>query len=348
MNDRAESDLFLMTLAQEASQKCDWRTHPNPKVACAIQARSGEIVVAHHVRSGAAHAEVLALEELFKMGVSPEGATLAVTLEPCAHHGKTPPCVEALLAAKVKRVLISIQDPNPLVAGKGIERLRQAGIDVDVGLNAAESERSNREWLFAQRMKRAFVRLKMVTSLDGFWTAADGNSKWISSAGARLKGHELRAQAQAIVTGRKTIEIDDPELTVRLANYTGPQPRVCVLSREKKTVDFDIHRYRVSSRASIYHPENLRLFLENLFQEDIHSVLVEAGPTLTQAFLLEANLVQEIYLTLAPQFLGGAGKRFELPFGGGHLPGLVWSLSEHERLDSGELLLKLVAKEAKL
>jgi diaminohydroxyphosphoribosylaminopyrimidine deaminase/5-amino-6-(5-phosphoribosylamino)uracil reductase len=196
-------------------------TVPNPMVG-AVLVRDGEVVgQGRHERAGEAHAEVLALRQA---GARAAGATLYVTLEPCAHHGRTPPCADAVVAARVSRVVVAMADPDPRVAGAGLRRLRDAGLAVEVGDGREAAEALNPRWLAARRANRPFVALKLAMSLDGRIATAAGESRWITGPAARAEGHRLRAVYAAVAVGAGTVLADDPELTARDAGGA-PLPR---------------------------------------------------------------------------------------------------------------------------
>jgi diaminohydroxyphosphoribosylaminopyrimidine deaminase/5-amino-6-(5-phosphoribosylamino)uracil reductase len=208
-------DQQWMSQALEQAQHSLYLSNPNPRVGCVI-VRDGQVIARGHTQQvGGPHAEVQALADLRAKGLDAEGAAVYVTLEPCSHTGRTPPCVDALIAAKPAKVYIAMQDPNPLVAGKGIERLKAAGIEVDCGLLEQQAEVLN--WGFISRMTRGlpWVRLKVAATLDGKTALSNGQSQWITGPAARADGHHWRAQACAIVTGVGTIKEDDPLLNVR-------------------------------------------------------------------------------------------------------------------------------------
>ncbi len=208
-------DQQWMSQALEQAQHSLYLSNPNPRVGCII-VRDGRVIAQGHTQQvGGPHAEVQALADLRARGLDAKGATVYVTLEPCSHTGRTPPCVDALIVAKPAKVYIAIQDPNPLVAGKGIGRLKAAGIEVYCGLLEREAEAINRG--FISRMTRGlpWVRLKIAASLDGKTALSNGQSQWITGPAARADGHHWRAQACAIVTGVGTIKEDNPFLNVR-------------------------------------------------------------------------------------------------------------------------------------
>lgn len=206
------------------------RTHPNPRVGAVVVDASGEVVgEGFHQGRGTAHAEVVALEEA---GERARGGTVYVTLEPCAHHGRTPPCVDALIAAGVRRVVAAVEDPDPRTSGKGFRLLRDAGVDVESGVLAVEAEAVDPAYFQHRRTGLPLVTWKYAMTLDGQVAAADGSSQWITREAARRDAHELRARMDAVVVGAGTLAADDPRLDVRLPGYSGPQPvPVVVLGR---------------------------------------------------------------------------------------------------------------------
>ena len=204
------------------------RPHPNPRVGALVLDADARIVGrGMHTGPGSPHAEVLALEEA---GERAAGGTLVVSLEPCDHIGHTPPCTEAVLASRVARVLVGMEDPDPRVAGRGIGRLRSAGVDVVVGVGAAEAEALDPGYFHHRRTGRPRVTLKAALTLDGWAAASDGTSRWITSEEAREDAHRLRAAADAVMVGAGTVLADDPALTVRLPGYSGRQPRPVVVA----------------------------------------------------------------------------------------------------------------------
>jgi diaminohydroxyphosphoribosylaminopyrimidine deaminase/5-amino-6-(5-phosphoribosylamino)uracil reductase len=273
---------------------------PNPRVGCVIIDDSGnEIAESHHRGAGTVHAEVAALREA---GESARGATAVVTLEPCNHTGRTGPCAKALIAAGVRRVVFAQPDANVVAAG-GADALRAAGIDVEAGLFLEEARQLNRAWTFAVEQGRPFVTWKFATTLDGRSAAADGTSRWVSSRAARLDTHRLRAQCDTVLVGTNTVEVDDPELTVRdeVDEVLPRQPLRAVMGQR----DLDPGRRVLNDRAETVRLQTRdpRAALATLFERDCQHVFLEGGPTLAAAFL-DAGLVDEIVAYLAPMLLG--------------------------------------------
>ncbi|MEA3278552.1 MAG: bifunctional diaminohydroxyphosphoribosylaminopyrimidine deaminase/5-amino-6-(5-phosphoribosylamino)uracil reductase RibD [Pseudomonadota bacterium] len=321
-----------------------YTTEPNPRVGCVL-VRGGEIVgEGFHRRAGLPHAERIALAAA---GERARGATAHVTLEPCCHQGKTPPCTEGLLEAGVSRVVAAMRDPNPLVAGKGLEILHARGLEVQVGVLEAQARDLNPGFIKRMESGLPYVRCKLAASLDGRTAMASGESKWITSDAARRDVQLLRARSSAIVTGVGTLLADDPSMNVRLPprDLPGVEPndavrqplRVVVdtglrtladarmLSLPGRTliacVDQDpVHAVRLESAGALVYvgAENEgRVDLESLFRhlarEEINEILVEAGPTLAGA-VLTAGLVDELVIYLAPHLMGdGARGLFSLP-----------------------------------
>ena len=205
-------------------------THPNPRVGAVI-VRNGEVVAeGFHAGPGTKHAEVAALS--FAQG-SVAGSTMYVTLEPCSHHGRTPPCADTLIEAAVSKVVIGALDPDPLVAGQGVEKLRAAGIEVVTGILESEARALDPGYFHHRVTRRPRVTIKAAVTLDGNTAAVDGTSQWITSPEARQDGHRLRAASDAVLIGAGTLLNDDPELTVRLDGYEGPQPRPIIVAGQR-------------------------------------------------------------------------------------------------------------------
>lgn len=275
-------------------------TYPNPPVGAVILDRDGDVAgVGATQPAGGPHAEVVALRRAGERAV---GGVAVVTLEPCNHHGRTPPCVDALIAAGVATVVYAIADPNPVAAG-GAKRLADAGIAVEVGLLAEDvAGGALREWLHRQRTGRPHVTWKFASSVDGRSAAADGSSQWITSDVARADVHRLRAVADAIVVGTGTVLVDDPTLTARLpdGSLADRQPlRVVVgerdVSSDAKVLNDDSHTMLIRTRD----PHEVIQALS-----DRTAVLLEGGPTLAGAFL-RAGVVDRILAYVAPILLGG-------------------------------------------
>jgi diaminohydroxyphosphoribosylaminopyrimidine deaminase/5-amino-6-(5-phosphoribosylamino)uracil reductase len=289
-----------MLLAIEQGQRVKGRTYPNPPVGAVVLDRDGRVVgVGGTGPTGEAHAEVVALRRAAALAA---GGTVVVTLEPCNHHGRTPPCVDALLAAGVAKVAYAVDDPNPEAAG-GAARLAAAGVEVLAGVQAdAVIAGPLREWLHKQRTGLPHVTWKYATSIDGRSAAADGSSQWITSEAARADLHRRRAAADAIVVGTGTVLIDDPTLTARLPDGTlaDRQPlRVVVGQRE---ISADAQVLNDDSRTMVIRTHDPAEVLRAL--SDRTDVLLEGGPTLAGAFL-RAGAIDRILAYVAPILLGG-------------------------------------------
>lgn len=276
---------------------------PNPRVGCVLLDPDGRTVAeGYHRGAGTPHAEAAALADARSRGVDPRGTTAVVTLEPCAHHGRTGPCADALIDAGVAAVHVAVGDPNPVATG-GADRLRAAGIPVTVGLLADEGEELLRTWLHAVRTGRPYVTLKLATSLDGRVAAADGTSRWITGAQARAHAHTVRAQVDAIAVGSGTALTDDPSLTARRTDggLFDHQPLRVVLGRRPVPDDA---RLRGPGGELLQLPgDDLDAALRALGDREVRHLLVEGGPTLATA-LLAADAVDELHAYVAPVLLG--------------------------------------------
>jgi diaminohydroxyphosphoribosylaminopyrimidine deaminase/5-amino-6-(5-phosphoribosylamino)uracil reductase len=269
-------------------------TSPNPWVGAALLTAGGEVVGGATAPPGGPHAEAAALAAA---GDRAAGATMAVTLEPCAHHGRTPPCADAVIAAGVRRVVVGVEDPDPRVAGRGIDRLRAAGVDVAVGVRAGEVAAQLAPYLKHRRTGRPWVVLKLAATMDGATAAPDGSSRWITGPAARADAHRLRAESDAVLVGAGTVRADDPELTVR--HVEGRDPLRVVLG--------------VAPPGARVHPcvelkGEPADVLDDLGRRGVLQVLVEGGATVAGAFH-RAGLVDRYVVYLAPALVGGEGGR---------------------------------------
>lgn len=325
MSDWSPADAEFMAGALRLARRGLYTAHPNPRVGCVL-VRDGRVVgEGWHRRTGEAHAEVNALEAA---GEAARGSTAYVTLEPCSHHGRTPPCVDALIRAGVRRVVAAMRDPNPKVDGNGLDRLRAAGIEAGAGLMAAQAAALNEGFVSRVARGRPFVRLKLAASLDGRTAMASGESRWISGDASRADVQRLRAAAGAVLTGAGTVAADDPLLTVREPSLdTGGRqplravldsglrvpPSAALLGAPGNTV---IYCLDDGGRAALEAAgaEVVRLggrdgrtdpaaALADLAGRGINDVLVESGPTLAGS-LLDAGLVDELVIYLAPHIMG--------------------------------------------
>ena len=326
---RISSDQEAMALALAAAERALWLSNPNPRVGCIITSPDGEVLGQGHTQAvGQAHAEIMALRDAAASGRDVRGATAYVTLEPCAHHGRTPPCVDALIDAQVARVVIAATDPNPAVNGTGIARLRAAGINVTEGLMADAARGMNIGFFSRMIRKIPWVRLKMAASADGITALPNGTSQWITSPEARADGHRFRAQACAILTGAGTVMADDPHLGVREVATTR-QPHVVVVDSRLQTpvtarlLTGEREKWLYHSGvadgatcdalkrtgatlitlANAHHKVDLAALLTDLAARGVNEVHLEAGTALNGSFLRE-NLVDELLLYMAPTLLG--------------------------------------------
>ena len=335
----SETDRKFMKYALKLAAKARGRTSPNPLVG-AIIVRDDEIVgEGYHQKAGGAHAEIHALNQAKGLA---EGATMYVTLEPCCHWGRTPPCTEAIIRARLSKIFVAMRDPNPRVAGGGIRQLEAAGIPVQVGICEDESKQLNEVFIKYITTQSPFVILKSAISLDGKIATASGESQWITSEASRLKGHEIRAQVDAILVGIGTVLQDDPSLTTRLPDRKNEDPiRVVVDSHGRTPLSAKIFNPDSNAGALIAVTKNAplkkidalkaagadvliveakegRVCLETLMRElgrrEISSVLIEGGAEINAA-ALQAEIVDKLMFFLAPKLIGGS--EAPGPIGGG-------------------------------
>jgi diaminohydroxyphosphoribosylaminopyrimidine deaminase/5-amino-6-(5-phosphoribosylamino)uracil reductase len=333
------ADHAFMARALHLAEKGLFSTRPNPRVGCVI-VKNGDVVgEGFHLHAGGPHAEIYALQ---KAGAAAQGSTVYVTLEPCSHQGRTPPCADALIEAGVQRVIAAMTDPNPQVAGKGLERLRAAGIEVESGLLESEAAALNPGFIKRMRCGRPWLRIKLAMSLDGRTAMASGESQWITGEAARTDVQKLRARSCAILTGAGTVREDNPSLNVRASEdaLSGPvadtQPLRVILSSKGERlsssklfdIDGDILIFSESGLPSTINERsnveslkvttgatglNLNTVMDELGKRGINECHVEAGATLSGA-LLEAQLVDEIIVYMAPLIMGDQARGlFHLP-----------------------------------
>jgi diaminohydroxyphosphoribosylaminopyrimidine deaminase/5-amino-6-(5-phosphoribosylamino)uracil reductase len=348
MSNWSTFDTQMMSRAIALAEKGRYTTRPNPCVGCVIVYQNKIIGEGYHQRAGQGHAEVNALKMVHDNGLSAEGATAYVTLEPCSHYGRTPPCALGLINAKVARVVVSVTDANPQVSGRGITLLREAGINVDVGLLSEQAYDLNLGFMKRMKTGLPWITVKIAASLDGKTALSNGVSKWITGSAARADVQKYRASHCALITGVETILVDDPSLNVRyeaLGELTTRhtkdeifQPlRVVLDSRARLTPTqqlFSIQspillvsgcNYPESTKAAF--PDHVSflqltcdssgriplLALLTYLGQHINSVLVEAGATLAGAFVAQ-GLVDDIVLYQAPKLLGSHGRNMlQLP-----------------------------------
>lgn len=293
------------------------RPHPNPRVGAVVLGPSGRLVATGaHRAVGSPHAEIVALADA---GTGAAGGTMVVTLEPCAHHGRTPPCVDAIAAAGISRVVVGAADPDPRVSGAGVAALAAAGIAVEVGVPGVDAEAVDPGYFHHRRTGRPRVTLKLAATLDGQTAAADGTSQWISGAAARADAHLLRADADAVMIGAGTLRGDDPSLDVRLPGYTGAQPRPVVIAGDRALpASAAVYRrhplvYRLGRAGvepaglEVVGAADLPAVVKDLGGRMLVDVLVEGGPTLARS-MLAAGVVDRLVLYLAGRLAGGRGR----------------------------------------
>jgi len=325
----SELDEFYMARALKLAERGLYTTEPNPRVGCVLVSDGNIVAEGWHQRAGEGHAEV---EALAKVNGQALGATAYVTLEPCSHQGKTGPCCDALINAGVTRVVAAMQDPNPLVAGRGFERLKKAGVEVTLGVMETQARALNPGFIKRMETGLPYVRCKLAMSVDGRTAMDSGESQWITGPAARSDVQKLRARSSAIITGVGTVLHDDPSMMVR-AEQLGLKNAEEIALRQPLRVVLDSH-FRTPATAQIVsqpgktwlvgvaqdNPPNitgaelkiiadasgqvdLQAVLKELTANDCNEVLVEAGAVLSGAFL-QAGLVDELVIYMAPKLLG--------------------------------------------
>jgi diaminohydroxyphosphoribosylaminopyrimidine deaminase/5-amino-6-(5-phosphoribosylamino)uracil reductase len=329
------NDAEGMALALEWAAKGMYITAPNPRIGCVI-VRDGRVIGAGHTQpAGQAHAEIQALRDAAARGNDVRGATAYVTLEPCSHHGRTPPCSNALVQAGLGRVVASMVDPNPLVAGRGLAQLEAAGIAVSSGVLAEAAHELNIGFFSRMRRGLPWVRLKVAASLDGATALFDGESQWITGPAARADGHAWRARANAVLTGIGTVKADNPQLNVRGIDTPLQPRRVIVDSRLEIDLDARILQgepcwiaaaieqpakealLRAAGHEVIHLPNahgkvDLPALMRELGRREINEVHVEAGSKLNASMVRE-GCVDELLVYLAPNLIGPGQGMFDLP-----------------------------------
>lgn len=357
----SEADYQHMSRALQLARRGLYTTHPNPRVGCVLVREHHIIAEGWHRQTGGPHAEIHALNAA---GDNARGADCYLTLEPCSHTGKTPPCVDALIRAGVRRVVIAAIDPNPRVSGQGLEVLNQAGIVTETGLMETEAQALNRGFEMRMRAGRPYIRCKLAMSLDGRTALADGNSRWITGDAARADVQRLRARSSAIMTGIDTVVADDPALTVRDIDTLGRQPLRVVLDRKLRMPDTakmlalpgetlvftvygcpDKERAMTESGTAVIRingsgeKDFLVAVMRYLAREkEVNEVLVESGPTLA-GNLLRAGLIDELIVYIAPVLLGpDARGLFNLP--------AIKSMTERVQLEFTDI--RMVGKDVRI
>lgn len=318
-------DSYFMDLALELASLRKGLTHPNPTVGCVVVKDSIVVGEGYHERAGMPHAEVVALQ---KAGDKARGSTLYVTLEPCTHYGRTPPCTDAIVSAGVKRVVIATLDPNPLVSGKGVERLRKAGIEVEVGVLEERARRLNEDFFVYITKGRPYITLKLAQSLDGCIATKRRDSKWITSREARSLAHKLRAESTAVLVGVNTVLRDDPFLTVRAFPWERQPYRIVLDPELKIPIESKVIKDK-SSKTMVVYAEgkeeklkaleeegvelirvplkdgllDLEAIMEELYRREVMHILVEGG-AFTVGQFIKRGLFDRFFLFLGPILIG--------------------------------------------
>jgi diaminohydroxyphosphoribosylaminopyrimidine deaminase/5-amino-6-(5-phosphoribosylamino)uracil reductase len=331
-NPAADADRRFMQVALRLARRMLGRTAPNPAVGAIVaDAATGEVIARGWTQAGGRpHAEAHAL---VRAGARARGQTMYVTLEPCSHHGRTPPCADAIAAAGMRRVVCAIEDPNPEISGRGLAVLRAAGVAVELGLCADEARWMAAGHILRMTRDRPFVQLKIAVSGDGLIAPGDGAPRWVTGPEARRLAHILRARADAILVGRKTVADDNPELTCRLPGLEGRSPRRVIVDAKFRTRP-DAKMLETAERVPVTifgdtgstpppYPKgvevrrmpadrdgrlSLEVVLESLAAEGVTRVLVEGGPTIAGA-ILAADLVDEVVIGHGTEALGSKGRK---------------------------------------
>lgn len=357
------SHSIYMAKALQLAAKGLYTTQPNPRVGCVLVKNKQIIAEGWHRKAGEPHAEIHALNQA---GNKAKGTTAYVTLEPCSHHGRTPPCADALVEAGVARVVIAMEDPNPQVSGQGVARLREAGIEVITGVLEAQARELNPGFIKRMQSGLPYVRIKLAMSLDGRTAMASGESQWITGSAARNDVQKLRARSSAIVTAMGTILADDPSLNVRIsAQELGleipPHQPLRVILDSQLSCPHDAKLFSLPGQTVILtsHPEpvtedfthaevvqlkssngrvDLHAAMQWLASQDMNEVHVEAGSVLCGA-LLDAGLVDEVVIYMAPHLMGDEAK------GLFHLPD-IHSMEQRRALDIKDI--RMVGQDVKI
>jgi diaminohydroxyphosphoribosylaminopyrimidine deaminase/5-amino-6-(5-phosphoribosylamino)uracil reductase len=303
------NDTQNMALALKLASQGKYGVKSNPMVGCVIVKHEKIIAKGYHQTFGKTHGEINALQQINHQA---QGATFYVTLEPCSHQGKTPSCAQAIIDSGAKTVIITMLDPNPLINGKGIAMLENAGIEVKIGLLENDALALNQGFIKRMKINQPFVRCKIAMSLDGKTSMNSGESKWITSETARLDVQKLRANHQAIMTGSGTIINDNPLMTLRLDNINSTPLRVVIDSKNQIT-DTSLNIFNTDAPTLILNPANTKTLasgkldlgdvLTQLGNQGINNVLLEAGPKLIGA-MIKSNLIDEFIIYMAPILMG--------------------------------------------
>lgn len=325
----SDADGVLMRRAIELARLAIGRTSPNPMVGAILVKKGRVIGEGYHHEAGGPHAEI---EAINNSSEDVADSTLYVTLEPCSHTGRTPPCVNTIIEKKIARVVAPIEDPNPLVGGKGFKQLRAAGIDVDVGLCAAEARRLNETFLVFHQLKRPFVTCKWAMTLDGRIATESGHARWITNDQSRNHVHELRGQVDAVMVGIGTVLLDNPQLNVRLEGFIGRQPKrvivdgslkiplkakcfeqstpgQCVIATTATASEEKIGQLRDAGHQVLVLPGrrgllDIKELMTELARLEIQSILCEGGSNM-HGMVLKARVVDKVIAYIAPKVVGG-------------------------------------------
>ncbi|MGE0683754.1 MAG: bifunctional diaminohydroxyphosphoribosylaminopyrimidine deaminase/5-amino-6-(5-phosphoribosylamino)uracil reductase RibD [Candidatus Binatia bacterium] len=367
--DQLKQDEIFMQRALDLAARAVGRTSPNPVVGAVIVREGRVIGEGFHHRAGLPHAEI---EALRKVRGSTKGATLYVNLEPCSHHGRTPPCAEAVLEAELKRVVVGMVDPNPLVRGRGIRRLRRVGVEVQTGVLRERCERLNEDFAIFVQTGRPMVTLKLAASLDGRIATANGDSQWISGALSRRLVHEMRNRVDAILVGAGTVRADDPQLTCRIRGgrdplrvildgrlSISPTARVCTQTSSAKTLVVTTENNRLKRKRDELEKigvEVLRLageqgrvhflpLLQELGRRGLKHLMIEGGGQVAAAALKE-SVIDKVLFFYGPKLLGGEGMPMVGPLGVDRVAaGLKLHTIELHRLSDDVLVSGYICKE---
>ena len=351
----SSEDTRFMRRALELAANGLFTTDPNPRVGCVIVRDQHVVGEGWHEKAGQPHAEIHAIKQA---GNSADGATAYVTLEPCAHYGRTPPCCDALIQAGISRVVVAAQDPNPLVNGKGVAALTAAGIKVELGLLQEEASELNIGFLSRMRRQRPWVRMKVAASLDGKTALPNRQSQWITDEAARRDGHKWRARASALLTGIGTLKDDDPQMNVRWVETSRQPIRVLVDSRleanpqakmllkpgawivtalEETAQSNDAWKklsdagHRIVSLPNQVGKVDLQAMLRWLASEGVNELHIEAGYKLNGSLLRE-HCVDELLCYVAPRLMGPGLEMFDLPELSTMPENLQWCFVDHEAI----------------
>ena len=351
----SSEDTRFMRRALELAANGLFTTDPNPRVGCVIVRDQHVVGEGWHEKAGQPHAEIHAMKQA---GKSADGATAYVTLEPCAHYGRTPPCCDALIQAGISRVVVAAQDPNPLVNGKGVAALTAAGIKVELGLLQEEASELNIGFLSRMRRQRPWVRMKVAASLDGKTALPNRQSQWITDEAARRDGHKWRARASALLTGIGTLKDDDPQMNVRWVETSRQPIRVLVDSRleanpqakmllkpgawivtalEETAQSNDAWKklsdagHRIVSLPYQVGKVDLQAMLRWLASEGVNELHIEAGYKLNGSLLRE-HCVDELLCYVAPRLMGPGLEMFDLPELSTMPENLQWCFVDHEAI----------------